>query len=325
MKYKTIGILGGSGFVGQHLSALLAQKGYQVHLLSRNPQRHPSLGLLQGIHVIKGDPFDEEALAAFCENLDAVINLIGILNERRDNGQDFDRAHVEIAHRLVIACKHANVRRILQMSALNASKDAHSYYLRSKGEAEDWLHHPTHNLLVTSFRPSVIFGPLDSFFNRFAGLLRLSPVFFPLACAGSRFAPVYIGDVSQAFYIALTQPQTIGKRYSLCGPQDFTLQELVQYTAEQCNLKTKIIALPDLLSRLQAHILGLLPGKPFTLDNYRSLQTDSICSDNGLPLLDINPTSIYSVVPAYLTRKNRKGRLDQYRKQRTFNYKKELR
>lgn len=323
MKYKTIGILGGSGFVGQHLAALLAKKGHQVKILSRNPLRHPSLNLIEGIQIVRGNPFDELSLASFCEPLDAIINLIGILNERRDNGQDFDRAHVELAHRLVIACKAKHVARVLQMSALNASRDAHSYYLRSKGEAEDWLHHSAHELQVTSFRPSVIFGPADSFFNRFAGLLQLSPPVFPLACAKSRFAPVYIGDVCRAFANALERSDTINQHYCLCGPEVFTLQYLVEYTAQQCRLDTKVIALPDSLSRLQARILGLLPGKPFTMDNYRSLQTDSICQENALPLLGIEPVSIHSVVPAYLKHSNRRGRLDHYRKLPVFSYKRQ--
>jgi NADH dehydrogenase len=233
--------------------------------------------------------------------------------------------HVDLAHRVVLACNKKGVKRLLQMSALNASKEAHSYYLRSKGEAEDWVHHAVQNgLQVTSFRPSVIFGPADSFFNRFAGLLEITPFVFPLACAKSRFAPVYIGDVSMAFCIALEDPHTIGQHYSLCGPQIFTLQELVQYTAQQLQLKTKIIALPNFLSRLQARILGLLPSKPFTLDNYRSLQTDSVCSENGLITLGIKPVSIHAVVPSYLGHDNRKGRLDRYRKQRPFNVQKRL-
>jgi len=321
MQYRTIGILGGSGFVGQHLSALLAQKGYQVRLLCRDPLRHPSLNLIEHISVIKGDPFDEQALEVFFEGLDVAINLVGILNEKRDNGQDFDRIHVDLAHRVVLACRKKDVKRLLHMSALNASKDAHSYYLRSKGEAEDWVH-DADGLLVTSFRPSVIFGPSDSFFNRFAGLLKITPLVFPLACAKSRFAPVYIDDVCKAFCTALENPHTIGQRYSLCGPQIFTLQELVQYTASQLQCRTRIIALPNILSRLQARVLSLLPGKPFTLDNYRSLQTDSVCSENGLIKLGIKPVSIHAIVPAYLSQDNRKGRLDQYRKQRSFSYRK---
>ncbi len=323
MKYKTIGILGGSGFVGQHLSALLAENSYQVHILVRQPRRYPELALIPNVHISKGNCFDMPELEAFCAEVDVLINLVGILNEKRDNGQGFDRAHVELAHRIAQACEKTGVRRILQMSALNASKDAHSYYLRSKGEAEDWLHHEARNgLEVTSFRPSVIFGHNDSFFNRFAGLLKLMPGFFPLACAQSRFAPVYVGDVCQAFVYALQNSHSIDKRYSLCGPEVYTLKQLVEYTARSLALKRKVIGLPDFLSRLQARMLGLLPGKPFSMDNYRSLQTDSVCSENDLALLGIKAHSIDAVTPGYLSNDNRKAHLDAYRKQPPFAYKK---
>ncbi len=323
MQYKTVGILGGSGFVGQHLSTMLSSKGYRVHILCRQPRRHPELALIPGTDITKGNCFDMAELEAFCRNVDVMINLVGILNEKRDNGQGFDRAHVELAHRLVQACEKTAVHRLLQMSALNASKDGGSYYLRSKGEAEDWVHQAArHGLQVTSFRPSVIFGRNDSFFNRFAGLLKLMPWLFPLACAQSRFAPVYVGDVCQAFAHALEDPDTIGRHYDLCGPHVYTLKELVELTAAMLDLKRKVIGLPDLLSRLQARMLGLVPGKPFSMDNYRSLQTDSVCADNGLAMLDIEAQSIEAIVPAYLANANRKGRLDQYRKLAPFAYRK---
>jgi NADH dehydrogenase len=323
MKYKTIGILGGSGFVGQQLAALLANKSYKVHILCRQPLKYPELSLIENVTVIKGSCFDMPVLEAFCQDVDVMINLVGILNEKRDNGQGFDRAHVELAHRIVQACEKTGVSRMLQMSALNASKDAGSYYLRSKGEAEDWIHQAARNgLQVTSFRPSVIFGRKDSFFNRFAGLLKLMPYFFPLACAQSRFAPVYVDDVCEAFAHALENPQTIGQRYQLCGPNIYTLKELVEYTARMLSLQRKVIGLPDFASRLQGRMLGLLPGKPFTMDNYRSLQTDSVCTEDGLAMLGIKPHAIEAIAPAYLANDNSKGRLDKYRKLPPFAYRK---
>jgi NADH dehydrogenase len=323
MKYKTIGILGGSGFVGQQLTALLANKSCQVRILCRQPLNYPELSLIENVTVIKGNCFDMPVLEAFCQEVDVIINLVGILNEKRDNGQGFDRAHVELAHRIVQACEKTGLSRVLQMSALNASKDAGSYYLRSKGEAEDWIHQASRGgLQVTSFRPSVIFGRNDSFFNRFAGLLKLMPYFFPLACAQSRFAPVYVNDVCAAFAYALENPQTIGQRYELCGPDIYTLKELVEYTACMLSLKRKVIGLPDFAARLQGRILGLLPSKPFTMDNYRSLQTDSVCKEDGLAMLGIKPHAIESIVPAYLANDNRRGRLDKYRKLTPFAYRK---
>lgn len=320
MKYKTVGILGGSGFVGQHLSALLDSKGYQVRILSRKADKHPELSLIHGVSIESGDAFDPDVLKGFFTRVDVVINLIGILNEKKDNGREFHRIHVDMAHRIAMACETSSITRLLHMSALKAdASKGSSYYLRSKGEAEDWIHHASElGLEVTSFRPSVIFGAQDRFLNRFGELLKLTPLVFPLACANSRFAPVYIGDVCRAFLVALDNPETIGQRYELCGPKTYTLGELVQFTATSLGLKRLVIGLPGFLSLLQARILGMLPTKPFTVDNYRSLQTESICTENGLPLLGIQPTSLESVAPQFLGNNSRKGNLNVYRKQRHY-------
>jgi NADH dehydrogenase len=162
-------------------------------------------------------------------------------------------------------------------------------------------------LIVTSFRPSIIFGHNDSFFNRFAGLLKLSPLAFPLACPHSLFAPVFVGDVVEAFCRSIDHA-TAGERLDLCGPDIYSLQELVDYTRVQIGSHCRIFGLGDFMSRLQARALGLLPGKPFTMDNYHSLQKMSLCVNNALPELGIDPTPITAVVPGYLAGKTARGR-----------------
>jgi NADH dehydrogenase len=159
----------------------------------------------------------------------------------------------------------------------------------------------------------VVFGPGDSFFNRFATLLRLSPPLFPLACAQARFAPVYVGDVVEAMVKALEDESLAGRRLELCGPKVYTLQKLVQYTAGQIGKNTLVVGLPDFASRLQAHMLGLVPGKPFTIDNYHSLQKDSVCSSPALPALGIRPRSVEAVVPTYLGDARSRGQYTRYR------------
>jgi NADH dehydrogenase len=159
---------------------------------------------------------------------------------------------------------------------------------------------------VTSFRPSVIFGPDDSFINRFAALLRL-PGPLPLACPDARFAPVFVGDVAQALVSALHDPQTFGRRYELCGPEQWTLAEIVAYIARNLGLSKRIWRLPDWAARLQAGLLQFAPGKPFTPDNYRSLQVPSICSGNALEALGVEPTPMDAIVPGYLAPRARKG------------------
>ena len=300
MQISKVCILGGTGFVGRHLNARLAARGIGCRIPCRHPQRHRDLKLLPGCEPVAVDIFDSQALTQALEGCDAAINLVGILNP--SSSASFRRLHVELVDILVDACRIAGVHRLLHMSALHADASrGKSEYLRSKGEGENRAHTAGGAIAsVTSFRPSVIFGPGDSFFNRFADLLRLSPGLFPLACPDARFAPVYVGDVTEAMARALDDPATFGEHYDLCGPRAFSLRELVAYTGDSIGRPTRILGLGDAASRLQARLLGLLPGKPFTLDNYLSLQTDSLCADNGLQALGINPRDIDAVVPMYL-------------------------
>ncbi len=289
MKYAKVALLGGSGFVGSHLSFHLRNAGYRCRVLTRHAFRHPGLRLAGEVREV-GD-YALDALVPALEGCDAAINLIGILNPGKGSA-DFQSVHVELAERVVEACRQAGVRRLLHMSALNADPAAGSDYLRSKGEGEQRVHAlGTPDIAVTSFQPSVIFGPDDSFLNRFARLLKL-PGPLPLACAGARFAPVYVMDVAEAFLRALPDRATFGRRYPLCGPDIYTLEEIVRLVADHTHRRKTIIRLPDALARLQAAILQYAPGKPFTPDNYRSLQTDSLCAHNGLRELGITPSPL---------------------------------
>jgi uncharacterized protein YbjT (DUF2867 family) len=296
-------VLGGSGFVGQHLVSELAAAGHEVIVPSRHPERHRDLLVLPTVKLVVANVFDPTDLQTLFKEQDTVINLIGILNERRDNGQDFQRVHVEFADQVIAACQSQGVSRLLHMSALNAdAQHGTSYYLRSKGEAEDHVHNAD-KIDVTSFRPSVIFGPGDQFINRFAALLKIMPGVFPLACGQSRFAPVYVRDVARAFTQSLRMPASYGQRYNLCGPHVYTLEELVREIAGMLGLKRGVIALGDVASRLQANLLEYMPGKPFSRDNYRSLQMDSVCPEGDRILREvfgIAPASIETEVPHYL-------------------------
>ncbi|MDX2456131.1 MAG: complex I NDUFA9 subunit family protein, partial [Gammaproteobacteria bacterium] len=204
---------------------------------------------------------------------------------------------------------------LLHLSALGADQaTGTSQYLRSKGEGENLLHtFGQKDLQVTSFQPSVIFGAGDSFFNRFASLLKIAGPVFPLACPDSRFAPVCVTDVVEAMCRSIDDA-TGGERLDLCGPETFTLAELVGYTRDLLQLKCHIAGLNDSLSRLQASVLGLLPGKPFSMDNYYSLQHDSVCANNALPTLGIAPTPMAAVVPAYLAGRNARGHYPGFRR-----------
>ncbi len=315
MKFTTLGLVGGTGFVGSHLVNRLTEEGYRVRVLTRRPARHRELLVLPGLELIGVEVHDTGALTSQLAGCEAVINLAGILNERGDNGKGFYQVHVELPRKVVEACKTNGIRRLLHMSAINADAKGPSYYLKTKGAGEDLVHEAAREGLgVTSFRPSVIFGPGDSFFNRFASLLRIAPYFFPLACPRARFAPVYVGDVVEAFMRALPDPATIGSRYNLCGPQEYTLAELVEYTAKQLGLRRHVLPMNDKWSFAQARLFEHLPGKPFSLDNHRSLQVDSVCKgDNGLIALGITPASVEAIVPSYLGKRSLRARYSLFR------------
>jgi len=298
-------ILGGTGFVGRALSTRLVAGGHEVLVSTTHQHRHRDLTVLPTLALAEGDVHDLEFLRRCCENKDAVINLVGILNEKGRNGHGFARVHVALPGKLVVACRAAGVKRLLHMSALNASLNAPSHYLRTKAMGEDTVHRAAADgLHVTSFRPSVIFGPRDSFVNRFAGLLKFVPGVFPLACPDARFQPVYVEDVVSAFVHALHDTKTHGQRYDLCGLKVYTLREIVSYIAEVMGRHVTIIGLNRTLSHMQAALMEFAPGKPFSLDNFRSLQVDSVCSGRAFPgAFSITPTAMEQVVPGYIGHK----------------------
>lgn len=317
MLINKVCIVGGTGFVGQTLANRLSGEGIELNILTRNRERHKdNLILLPAVKLIQADVHNIDQLKKYFSGCDAVINLVGILNERGRDGRGFHHVHVELTRKIIEACQHARIKRLLHMSALNAdAQSGTSHYLKTKGAAEDMAHQAgtTHNIKVTSYRPSVIFGREDSFFNRFAKLLKLTPLVFPLACARTRFAPVFVGDVAEVITRTLKDPASYGHHYELCGPKIYTLENLVRYTAECIGIKRRIIPLNDILSRIQAAVFDFVPGKPFSTDNFLSARVDSICQHNGLHDLNISPVAIESLVPQYLANKSQRTRYNQFR------------
>ena len=313
MKIKQICILGGSGFVGTYIASRLCASGYKVKILTRNREKCKHLLVLPELEIVTADIHQQKLLETHFKDVDAVINLVGILNEKGHQGKGFRTVHLELVRKILNASQQTKVQRILHMSALNAdASTSPSHYLRSKGEGENHLHAFAGKIQVTSFRPSVIFGPGDNFLNRFAGLLKITPVLFPLACADSRFAPVYVGDVAGHFVNALTDKTTYGNKVDLCGPSEYTLKQLTEYTCELLNIKRKIIGLPNIISHLQAAFFEYIPGKPFSIDNYNSLKIDSVCKSS-------NPqaTALETIAPSYLGDKNAIYEIDLLRRQST--------
>jgi uncharacterized protein YbjT (DUF2867 family) len=301
MSTHKICLLGGTGFVGKRLAARLSEAGHDIVIITLHRERQRDLLVLPTARLVQGDVYDPEFLRKQFEDRDTVINLVGILNEKGRDGRGFARAHTELPEKIVETCRQTGVARLLHMSALHASPAAPSHYLRTKALGEDAIHRAENpDFHVTSFRPSVIFGPGDGFLNRFAGLLRLTPGVFPLACPKARFQPVYVEDVVRAFVESLDNHKTFGNSYDLCGPKVYTLREIVEYVARLIGRRVCIIGLNDALSYLQAASLEFVPGKPFSLDNYRSLKVDSVC-DKGFPeVFGVTPSSLEQIAPAYL-------------------------
>lgn len=306
-----ITLLGATGFIGRVLLARLAEEGHALTVLSRNPHAHLERLLPPGTRVVTGDVYDPGLLKRAFTGQDAVINLVGILNETGNSGRGFQRAHVALTKLVIASCQLAGVRRLLQMSSLNAGR-GDSFYLKSRGEAEAAVKQS--GLDWTIFQPSVVFGPGDGFFCRFGALLKLSP-FLPLAKAGTKFAPVYVGDVVEAMRRALHDRGSVGQVYELYGAETFTLAELVGMTARQLGLRRLVLPLPDALGRLQGFVFDFVPGKPFSSDNYRSLKLDSVGAVDGLHRLGITPTRIGQELPVILgSDAVKQPRYDRYRR-----------
>jgi NADH dehydrogenase len=305
-------LLGATGFVGHHLLPELAAAGHQCLVLCRYLPGCRDLALVPEVELKQADVYDSEVLKEQLEGADAAINMVGILNESGRNGKGFNRAHVELTEKLIGACRATGVRRLLQLSALNAGK-GDSHYLTSKGQAEDLIRQAA-DLDSTIFQPSVIFGEGDSFFNRFASLLSVMPV-MPLACPQARLQPVWVGDVVKAMAVALEDSATVGKTLVLVGPREYTLKELVEWTASTAGLKRRIVGLSDTVSRLQGRLMDFVPAKPFSSDNYRSLQTDNTSTENALWSFGIRPHSLESIVPGYLGNSIHQDHLSRLRRQ----------
>jgi NADH dehydrogenase len=299
MKIRKICVLGGSGFVGSHIVHRLSAAGYEVKVLTRRRDRARHLILLPNVTVEECDVFFDAALQRALNGCDAVINLIGILHESR--GRRFKKVHVNLPSRIAEACLAAGIPRLLQMSALQASEGAESNYLRSRARGEAAVMQAAHeSLKVTIFRPSVIFGRGDSFLNLFARVARFTPV-IALPCSQARFQPVFVEDVAQAFVSSVENPDTFGEIYNLCGPRIYTLRELMRYVTDTLKLRRVIIGLSDPIARFQAWVMGWLPGKPMTLDDYHAMKVGSVCDCPFPEVFRLQPTALEAVAPGYLT------------------------
>jgi uncharacterized protein YbjT (DUF2867 family) len=306
-------VLGGTGFIGQHLLSRLAARGDALVVPTRYSRHARDLFLLPTIETMEADIHDDATLARLIRGCDAVFNLVGTLDGGRVRsgeryGAGFKRNHADLPRRVARVCAEAGVEHVLHMSALGASTDAPSEYLRSKADGEKAMLEA--GLAVTVFRPSVVFGPKDRFLNLFARLQRLPWLIMPVLYLGSpnaKFQPVYVGDVAEAMVAALFDREAFGRSYELCGPKVYTLRELVEYTGDVIGHRRPVIALGESLSMTQAAVLERLPGKLLTRDNVRSMKIDSVCGCD-FPF-GIEPVAIETLAPTWLAARDPRMRL----------------
>ncbi|HZA66563.1 MAG TPA: complex I NDUFA9 subunit family protein [Geminicoccaceae bacterium] len=304
MRNRLFTIFGGTGFIGRYVVCRLANRGGRIRVISRSPRTHghhlQPLGRVDQIVVDSADLNSEDSLRRAVGGAAGVVNLIGILHET--GRQKFAEVQGALPGRIAAAAAAEGVARLVQISAIGADAASASAYARSKAEGERRVREAFPD--ATILRPSIVIGPEDGFFNRFASLARMLPA-LPLIGGGrTRFQPVYVGDVAQAVVAVLERDDCRGQTYELGGPQTYTFAELMRYMLKVVGRRRLLPTVPFGVAMAQARLLELLPDPPLTRDQVELLKVDNVASLDmpGLQALDITPTPIELIVPQYLSR-----------------------
>jgi NADH dehydrogenase len=295
-------VFGGAGFIGRHVVQRLAKAGFIVRVAGRDTEKAGKLRTLGGVGQVvpvSASVTEEAAVARAVAGAEVAVNLVGILFERKAG--DFDRIQAEGAGRVARLAAAAGARRLVHVSAIGADATSASAYARTKaeGEAAVLAAFPT----ATILRPSVVFGPEDQFFNRFAGLAAMLPV-MPVVAGETRFQPVHVGDVADAVMAAITRDDVAGRVFELGGPRAMTMREVLEFVLEHTRRRRMLVRLPQRLVEFQARIGEMLPSPPLTRDQLILLGRDNVVSDGaaGLAALGIEAKAVEAIVPAYLAR-----------------------
>lgn len=307
MAEKVVTVFGGSGFLGRHIVRRLAKDGWRILVAVRHPTDAYLLqpaGQVGQIAVLKCDVRKDADVAAALARADAVVNLVGIL--KSGGGQTFDDILDEGATRIATLAARAGVKRLVHVSAIGADAEAKSEYLRTKAAGEEGVRGAFKS--ATILRPSIVFGPEDRFFNRFASFMRMTPGVFPLFGGGhTKFQPVYVADVAAAVSSALNNGATAGKIYELGGPAVYSLKDLMQFIARTTERNPLFVPIPFFLLGIGAGLTGWIPGAPMTYDQVKLLRADNIVKNGRdatsvgtLADLGVEQTALEAVVPSYL-------------------------
>lgn len=300
MRKEVITIFGGTGFVGRQVVHCLAQRGATLRVVTRDPDRTGFLRPMGAVGQIALLPYadDEAGLRLLIDEATGVVNLLGILFEKRDG--DFMRVHRDMAGRIAKVAAETGTKRLVQVSAIGADPDGPALYAKSKAAGEAAVRSAFAKASI--IRPSIVFGPGDGFFSKFAQMSVLSP-FLPLIDGGkTRFQPVYVGDVAEAIARCLESQLHEGKTFELGGPRVATFEELLRYVLETVNRRRLLLPLPSRIAAVQARAFELLPSPPLTRDQLLMLERDNVVAADALTLADlgIQPTPLEVVVPGYL-------------------------
>lgn len=292
-------VFGGSGFIGRYVVKRLAARGYIVRVAVRDTEAAlflKPMGAVGQIVPLYAPVTEEADVARAVDGARIVVNLVGILAERKAG--DFDRVQAEGAGRVARLAAAAGAERLIHLSAIGADPASASQYAASKGKGEAAVRaaFPTAAIL----RPSIVFGPEDAFFNRFAAMAQMLP-FMPVICGGTRFQPVYVADVADAVMAVLDRAPG-GGVWELGGPKVWSFRDLLAYILKVTQRERPLLDIPLPLARLQARLAELVPGKPFTRDQLLLLQRDNVVSEGAADLasLGIVPTPVEMVVPSYI-------------------------